>query len=829
MAFGVGTGVANADDSLAVQADDGAVPAQTVGIDPASELARKGAANPVRSYNAETGELEVSADWARENKVGERTVVVVGRSDDNPDGLLRWVEHVDARGDSVMLSTREARFNEMLAGLPDEVVHEVSGKELTGDVDSVEAVIPQDLVTQTLAVNPDAKVVDENSVTDSPAAGERAASEHGIHINKPFGKEFKLAFNRTISQASCTDGTFDYQLPAGTQPSECSWKGDGKLNADFDLNIGATGAFVTEAEGLTIKELSLTGGARVSGHAKVSTEGALAGKMTWSLGEFKYPIVIPVGPVAITVNVQVKPTATLEVDSNGNATATIGGLTAGYEKVGLQYSSPGGVANGGKGGFEFLKGAPVMNVDAPDLEGTSDLHTSVGINPNLDVDLMGVLGVSLNIGTHANTDFHIDTANPVCMLGFGMQGKIGLANVSLSKLPVVGWMLGGLEAQLNKFVREHGTYTWNIPSMYTSPNLCAATPISIGDRVWLDTNANGLQDDGEPGLQGATVTLLRGVDGTLIENPYSDAYKQALVAQVVTGADGSYKFDKDPQFAGVKIGDDAGKFAGMLMPGEYTVVVTPPAPWAEGYAYGKEAKQGFVPTKRYVRADGKDGLERTLTDLQRDSGGKYLWNAASYSSFFDGTRYQDMSPTSFSGVNPKRDGDENPNFHQLRAWLEEKEATKGYNDVVDFGFVPADVDTLTHHGLTGKVFVATGTANPVPATQIDMNREDVGQASGAHVGNIQGAESGDWVADATVRVEPVNGTPGEVQEIHTAIAGRFHLDLPDGLYKVSLVQVPAGYKLAEGAVYERLVPVGGSTNTGGLVPGDFWVNFGVTK
>ncbi len=38
---------------------------------------------------------------------------------------------------------------------------------------------------------------------------------------------------------------------------------------------------------------------------------------------------------------------------------------------------------------------------------------------------------------------------------------------------------------------------------------------SIGDRVWHDQNANGLQDDGEPGLSGMTLQLLDSVDNIL--------------------------------------------------------------------------------------------------------------------------------------------------------------------------------------------------------------------------------------------------------------------------------------------------------------------------
>jgi len=57
----------------------------------------------------------------------------------------------------------------------------------------------------------------------------------------------------------------------------------------------------------------------------------------------------------------------------------------------------------------------------------------------------------------------------------------------------------------------------------------------IGDFVWNDTNANGIQDAGEPGIAGVTVTLT----GTDINgNP--------MVLKTTTGANGIYGFDVQP-------------------------------------------------------------------------------------------------------------------------------------------------------------------------------------------------------------------------------------------------------------------------------------------
>ncbi len=80
--------------------------------------------------------------------------------------------------------------------------------------------------------------------------------------------------------------------------------------------------------------------------------------------------------------------------------------------------------------------------------------------------------------------------------------------------------------------------------------------VSVGDYVWVDSNKNGLQDAGEPGLAGATLTLT-GPDG----KPVTDINGNP-VAPVTTPASGAYLFSNLPALP-----------AGQ----HYTVTVTPPA------------------------------------------------------------------------------------------------------------------------------------------------------------------------------------------------------------------------------------------------------------
>ncbi len=82
---------------------------------------------------------------------------------------------------------------------------------------------------------------------------------------------------------------------------------------------------------------------------------------------------------------------------------------------------------------------------------------------------------------------------------------------------------------------------------------------SVGDRVWFDTNGDGIQDEGEPGIAGVTLTLLV-QDGEDTDGPI---WKPAVgldgqpIPATVTDADGAYRFDDLPL-------------------GTYRVEVTPP-------------------------------------------------------------------------------------------------------------------------------------------------------------------------------------------------------------------------------------------------------------
>lgn len=74
--------------------------------------------------------------------------------------------------------------------------------------------------------------------------------------------------------------------------------------------------------------------------------------------------------------------------------------------------------------------------------------------------------------------------------------------------------------------------------------LTAPAPIEIGNRVWLDTNGDGVQDAGEAGIAGITVQLLDSAGTTVIATVITDAAGNYIFSSDASGADSaSHKYN----------------------------------------------------------------------------------------------------------------------------------------------------------------------------------------------------------------------------------------------------------------------------------------------
>jgi fimbrial isopeptide formation D2 family protein/uncharacterized repeat protein (TIGR01451 family) len=94
-------------------------------------------------------------------------------------------------------------------------------------------------------------------------------------------------------------------------------------------------------------------------------------------------------------------------------------------------------------------------------------------------------------------------------------------------------------------------------------------PASLGDRVWEDTNGDGLQNDGATGIVGATVTLYDATGG--------------VVTTTITGADGYYQFND-------------------LIPGDYSIGVLP---------------AGFTATPRNANGNASEATDSDVLNTGR--------------------------------------------------------------------------------------------------------------------------------------------------------------------------------------------------------------------
>ena len=130
-------------------------------------------------------------------------------------------------------------------------------------------------------------------------------------------------------------------------------------------------------------------------------------------------------------------------------------------------------------------------------------------------------GTLTGTGSYAGAVITISRTGPAFQIGVGANGK----NINFGGS---GWFL------------------WTVTSQPTSGNNLQTTGQgdinidlddcgtlgSVGDRVWYDTNGNGVQDSGETGMNGVTVQLL-------------DSNGNAL-ASAITAGDGNYTFGGRP-------------------------------------------------------------------------------------------------------------------------------------------------------------------------------------------------------------------------------------------------------------------------------------------
>ncbi len=289
-------------------------------------------------------------------------------------------------------------------------------------------------------------------------------------------------------------------------------------------------------------------------------------------------------------------------------------------------------------------------------------------------------------------------------------------------------------------------YNVEVPDAQSSASVVCKLPASIGDRVWNDTNGNGQQDSGEPGINGVTVRLYWD-DGDSTFEPGTD---DVLVSTQTTSGDGDYDFTmlyagsywvdvdestlasgyelttaNEPMLVSVNYGDDYNDadfgYAGR---GDISGVV-----W---YDWDEDGSQGL----------GEDGISGVSVDLYEDSDcdhnpdssspisstvtasdGSYVFHdmlpgcyiveetdPSGYTSTTPNVKYVELVVVGASGSSPDNDfGD--ANFARLGDFTYVDSNGNGQQDSGETTGVANVPITVTGHTVTGVDVVITTTTD----------------------------------------------------------------------------------------------------------------------
>lgn len=159
------------------------------------------------------------------------------------------------------------------------------------------------------------------------------------------------------------------------------------------------------------------------------------------------------------------------------------------------------------------------------------------------------------------------------------------------------------------------SYSVNLSSGENNPNIDAGLifrtptlPNSIGDRVWFDTNGDGNQDAGEPGVSGVTV-ILYASDGITI------------VAITTTDANGNYLFNNLPANTNYIVGFSA---PGGTIFSPNVGGTTPGNATTNSDADPVTGKTGVVNTG--VAGTQQTGIDAGIRNDAKGALGDFVWN-----------------------------------------------------------------------------------------------------------------------------------------------------------------------------------------------------------
>ena len=303
-----------------------------------------------------------------------------------------------------------------------------------------------------------------------------------------------------------------------------------------------------------------------------------------------------------------------------------------------------------------------------------------------------------------------------------------------------------------------------------------ALPASLGDRVWHDTNANGIQDAGEAGIAGVTVQLKNAAG--------------SVIGSTVTDATGYYNFSVDP--------------------GTYSIAVVAPA----GYLTTVKDAGSNDALDSDINAVGNSGLVTVAAGQNYKDLDAGLYKTASIGDRVwcdtNGNGTQDAGEAGVGGVKVQLYNDQgvvvasattDANGNYLFSNLVPGSYYLGFVPPAGYGFTKADVGG---YATDSDVNPATGLTTTMIAlksgdVQLDWDAGLV-KLNTASIGdrvwednNYNGVQDAGELGVAGVKVNLLNASNQVIATTTTNASGNYLFDkLAAGSYKVEVIR-PSGF------------------------------------